>query len=192
MTGGVRSGKSTFAEHLAAEHANVVYVGTAWCDPNDAEMVARIAHHQESRRERHWRTVETGTNDPTLHAVLTQASADEALLVDSLGSWVASAMYAREELIERDTPAAEDALEEEVAALMPAFAACKARVIVVSEEVGYGIVPPTPQGRVFRDILGRANQKLAALADEVYLVVAGIPLDLKALGACTSRPGAGD
>jgi adenosyl cobinamide kinase/adenosyl cobinamide phosphate guanylyltransferase len=110
------------------------------------------------------------------------------LLVDSLGSWLGAAMYAREAEIERDAPAAEAALDDDVARLHEAVAACRANIVLVTEEVGYGVVPPSKQGRVFRDVMGRANQKLAALADEAYLVVAGIPLDLKALGAFTALP----
>jgi adenosylcobinamide kinase/adenosylcobinamide-phosphate guanylyltransferase len=187
VTGGVRSGKSSFAERLAARHERVVYVATAFVDPTDAEMQARITHHRTSR-DAAWPTIETGAGEPTLERVLREATPEAALLVDSLGSWLGAAMYALEAEIERDAPRAEAALEDDVARLREAFAACRAPVVLVSEEVGYGVVPPSKQGRVFRDVMGRANQKLAALADEVYLVVAGIPLDLKALGAFTSLP----
>jgi adenosyl cobinamide kinase/adenosyl cobinamide phosphate guanylyltransferase len=187
VIGGVRSGKSTFAERLAARHDRVLYVATAFVDPNDAEMQARVAHHRASR-DAAWPTIETGSGEPTLERVLRDAEAGTALLVDSLGSWLGAAMYAREAQIEHDTPSAEAALDDDAARLREALAACRAPVVLVSEEVGYGVVPPSKQGRVFRDVMGRANQRLAALADEVYLVVAGIPLDLKALGAFTALP----
>ena len=181
ITGPVRSGKSRFAERLARESALAVsYVATALRDANDPEWEARIARHA-AERPAGWRTIETGERDTEALAALVRAlPGDECLLLDSLGTWLAARMSA---LLARDGErAAQDAraLEREAGALAEALLACRGTALVVGEETGWGIVPDYPAGRVFRDVLGRVQQRLATHAERAYLVVSGFALDLGA------------
>ena len=161
VLGGARSGKSQFAERLALElDAPVVYVATA--TPSDEEMAERIAHHR-ARRPPAWRTLEAGTN----LAARVPAEA-RTVLVEDLTLLLSNHM-------EADTSHAEALTMREVEGLL----AVNANVILVSNEVGMGLVPETPLGRTFRDALGRVNQSAAALCTEVYFVVAGLPLRMK-------------
>lgn len=137
------------------------YVATA--EAWDDEMRARIARHREERGPG-WRTVEAPRD---LAGALGRVSAEEAVLVDCATLWLSNRMLAGDDLA-----AAE-------AGLLTALAACPAPVVVVSNEVGFGIVPETPLGRRFREAQGRLNQTLAAQADLVALVAAGLPLVLK-------------
>ncbi|GAC1496798.1 MAG: bifunctional adenosylcobinamide kinase/adenosylcobinamide-phosphate guanylyltransferase [Vulcanimicrobiaceae bacterium] len=180
VTGPVRSGKSRFAEVLAAEAGGeITYVATAAADDGDPAWRRRIARHVE-RRPASWRLVETARPDgPSLSALLCEARAMQTLLVDSLGTWLAHRMALR---FARDGEAGAldaDALDDEIAAVVDAASASAARTIVVGEEVGWGIAPPYPSGRVFRDVLGRGQQDLAARAERSYLVVAGHAIDLR-------------
>lgn len=189
VLGGARSGKSAFAQRLATESGRrVLYVGTA--SPSDPEMAARISRHQQDRPEG-WRTVEIGEQ---LEPSMLGASERETVLLDGLGVWVTSAIGAIAPLaggIAPDArsipPAAADAIERPIAATVMRFADWArdrpGLTIIVSEEVGWGLVPPYPLGRLFRDILGRANQALAGTAACTYLVVAGIGVDLSRLAA---------
>ncbi|GAC1551291.1 MAG: bifunctional adenosylcobinamide kinase/adenosylcobinamide-phosphate guanylyltransferase [Vulcanimicrobiaceae bacterium] len=183
VTGPVRSGKSRFAESLArASGGAVTYVATARVDPADAEWAARLAHHAASRPPA-WRVVETARpGAPPLADLARTARAGETLLVESLGTWLADRMSRG--LESGDEAAALDggALEAELTIVVDALATTRAHAIVVGEEAGWGLVPPYPAGRVFRDVLGRAQQRLAARASAAYLVVAGFALDLRALG----------
>jgi len=170
VLGGARSGKSAYAEALLADEPAVDYVATATVDPADAEWAERIARHRESRPAG-WNTVETRD----LASVL--SGDGPAALVDSVTAWLTATMT--------DAgmwDAAEDAderLAHEVDHIVGAWAATPRRVIAVSDEVGSGVVPDAPSGRLFRDALGLLNQRLAASADEVWLVTAGIPLRLR-------------
>lgn len=173
ILGGARSGKSTHAEQLAAaQGGRVLYVATAqaW----DDEMAARIAHHRAARPAA-WRTLEAPHN---VGATI-QAAADSAdiVLVDCLTLLANNVIGALPE----DAPVdrAEAALRAEMDALLAAYAAGDATWIVVSNEVGLGIVPAYALGRVYRDALGRANQQIAASADRVLFMVAGLPLTVK-------------
>lgn len=161
VLGGSRSGKSAFAESLLAGRADVTYVATAAERPGDAEWDARIAAHR-SRRPDGWRTAETGD----LAGALTTPG---PLLVDSVTTWLARAMD--ESGVWDGAPTA--ALDERLDALVDAWRQA-ADVVAVSDEVGSGVVPATVSGRLFRDTLGTLNQRLAAAADEVHLVTAGI------------------
>jgi adenosylcobinamide kinase/adenosylcobinamide-phosphate guanylyltransferase len=167
VLGGARSGKTRRALNLAeaaheASGAEPVYVATA--EALDAEMVERIEKHQEERGG-HWRTVEAPLDLP--EAVLANAAPKTILLVDCLTLWLSNLMFA-----ERDTAAAADAL---VGALRDATGP----VVVVSNEVGLGIVPENALARRFRDEAGRLNQTIAGAADRVEFVAAGLPLALK-------------
>jgi adenosylcobinamide kinase/adenosylcobinamide-phosphate guanylyltransferase len=183
VTGPVRSGKSRFAERLAMESGgDVTYVATARTDPTDVEWVARIAHHV-ARRPAAWWTLETGLLDaPSLVEIAGAGRAGAALLVDSLGTWLAAEMSARFEVGGEPAALDIDALEAECSKAADALATSAARAIVVGDEAGWGLVPPYPSGRVFRDVLGRMQQRLAARAERAYLVVAGYAIDLRAAG----------
>lgn len=181
ILGGARSGKSALAERMLAQSPDtrpVTYAATAPRYAGDAEWAERIARHR-AQRPAHWRTVETGA-DPGLLAGLL-ASAEGPVLVDCLTLWLTSAMDAvgawDEQAWARGAPRQE--LAALTGALHDAFAAAHGPVVLVSNELGFGLVPPDPGSRRFRDELGRLNQACAAAADEVHLVVAGLPLRLK-------------
>lgn len=176
VTGGARSGKSSFAETRACAYARVCYVATAVAF--DDEMRSRIACHQADRAGRGWSTLEC-----PLDAAAGVAQADaQAVLLDCVTVLLSNILlqtdFARTEAL-ADAPAAERAAQAQLDALLAACKKTAADVIVVSNEVGMGIVPDTPLGRLFRDIAGRANQRLAAAADEAYLLVSGLPVRLK-------------
>ena len=183
ITGPVRSGKSRFAERLARERGGeVVYVATARRDPDDAEWVARLAHHA-ARRPATWRVVETAEDGaPALEDLAAGAPAGTTLLVDSLGTWLANEMRLLFEAAGPGGPIDALGLENRAVALVDALAASRANAIVVGDETGWGVVPAYPAGRAFRDVLGRAQQRLAAGAQAAYLVVAGFAIDLRRQG----------
>jgi nicotinate-nucleotide--dimethylbenzimidazole phosphoribosyltransferase len=169
VLGGIRSGKSAFAESLVDSAASVRYVATAAGGSDDPEWLARIEAHQ-ARRPQSWTTEETGADPDRLIGILAEAKPDETLLVDDLGGWVAA-------LLDPALQPNDD--QATVAALADAVRDCPARLVVVSPEVGLSLVPTTPVGRAFADALGTANQALAAACDRVVLVVAGQPAWLK-------------
>jgi adenosyl cobinamide kinase/adenosyl cobinamide phosphate guanylyltransferase len=155
VLGGTRSGKSEVAESLAARSGGrVAYVATGTA--TDPDMAARIAAHR-SRRPASWSTVEAGVDLPAVLAGL-----PGVVLLDSLGTWVA----------------AHPDLAPDGDALCRALAARPADTVVVSEEVGLGVHPPTEAGRRFADALGTLNRQVAAVAGDVLLVVAGRTLAL--------------
>jgi adenosylcobinamide kinase/adenosylcobinamide-phosphate guanylyltransferase len=162
VIGGARSGKSRFAEGLiAATGRPKRYIATA--DAWDDEMRARIAAHQQDRGAG-WRTVEAPR---ALAAALADVGPDEAVLVDCATLWLTNHMLSGSD------PDAESA------ALLAALAACAAPVVMVTNDVGGGIVPDNALARRFRDVQGRLNQQLAAQAGLVVTVIAGLPLVLK-------------
>ena len=164
VLGGARSGKSSFAEKLAeASGLRMHYVATGRA--YDEEMRDRIARHQAARQGKGWETHEEALN---LSALLRRLDApDRVVLVDCLTLWVTNLM-----MDERDMPAESAALAD----LLPAL---KARVIIVSNEVGLGIVPENRMARDFRDHAGRLHQIVAEKSTEVYFVAAGLPLKMK-------------
>jgi histidinol-phosphate aminotransferase len=168
VLGGSRSGKSRYAERLLADATPVTYVATARGDAADAEWAARIERHQ-ARRPAGWATVET--TDPT--PLIRQPGAG-ALLIDSVTTWLAAVMDDCGCWAEVGRQDADQRLAAALDALDAAWTAAAATVVAVSDEVGSGIVPATASGRRFRDALGELNQRLAAAADEVWLVTAGI------------------
>ena len=169
MLGGIRSGKSAFAEALVASAPSVRYVATAVGGEDDPEWRGRIEAHQR-RRPQSWSTEETSADPSRLAALLTEAKPDDTLLVDDLGGWVAA-------LLDPANQPNDDVAT--VTALADAVRACAARLVVVSPEVGLSLVPATPVGRAFADALGTANQALADACDRVAFVVAGRPTWLK-------------
>ena len=147
----------------------MTYVATAQGDPADAEWTARIERHR-TRRPAGWSTAETTDPAKLIH----QADAG-ALLIDSVTTWLAQVMDdcgCWSEVMPED---ADLRLADALDTLVGAWAAAAVTVVAVSDEVGSGIVPATASGRRFRDALGELNQRLAAAADEVWLVTAGIP-----------------
>ena len=183
ILGPVRAGKSARAVALARATAKpVIVAATAAIDPDDAEMQDRIARHRRERPSS-WTLVETADPaSPSLVSVLREASPDACVLVDALGTWIAAQLLAREANAENDAVATLAAIDAQAAELAQALAETRADAIVVGEETGWGIVPATPLGRIFRDALGRLTQAVARRADRVELVVAGYAVDLRALG----------
>jgi adenosylcobinamide kinase/adenosylcobinamide-phosphate guanylyltransferase len=158
VLGGARSGKSVVAEGLAAKRpAPVTYVATAAVDTSDADHVARVAAHR-ARRDPSWRTVEVGV-DLAASLVAIEGTA----LVDSLGTWLTQ----------------HEQLDADVESLRTALRGRTGDTVLVSEEVGLGVHPSSELGRHFRDALGDLNTAVAAVADEVLLVVAGRVLPLE-------------
>lgn len=174
--GGARSGKSAWAERLAQESGReVVYIATAHA--GDAEMQARIAHHREQRDDA-WRTVEEGMQ---LGAAIDMWSAPGRLvLVDCLTIWLSNLLFAEAcafPEVGAVTPPA--VFLRERAALLSALERAKGDVVLVSNEVGMGIVPQGAVSRWFVDEAGRLNQEVAARCERVVFVAAGLPLTLK-------------
>ncbi len=183
VTGPVRSGKSRFAAGLAAAAGGqVVYVATARRDPGDVEFEARVERHRRDRPPS-WRVVETAHGPGTsLSDVISQATPSDVLLVDSLGTWLASLMQG-EPATNVGALALERHLDEAADALLEALERTRTTCIFVGEEVGWGIVPLYASARVFRDVLGRLQQRIAARAERAYLLVCGVALDLLVAGA---------
>lgn len=166
LTGGARSGKSTAAEALLAGATAVTYVATAPPALDDPEWVERVALHR-ARRPAQWTTVET---DDVAGAVA-GATPDHPVLVDCLTLWLMSRMDHHRAWT--DPAGAGAPLADEIRTLASAVAACPGGLVVVTNEVGSGIVPSDRGSRMFRDLLGRANCEVAAQCDDVHLVVAG-------------------
>ena len=177
ILGGARSGKSRLAEELAGRLGErVLYVATA--ERGDEEMAARIARHRE-RRPGQWRTLEAPRD---VGAALRALAGDaDVVLLDCLTLLVSNLVVALGE--EPDEEMAAAAVQRELDELLAAYEAGSYSLLIVSNEVGWGLVPPYPLGRVYRDLLGWAHQRLCACSDRTYLVVAGVALDLKKLGA---------
>ncbi|KAA9010458.1 bifunctional adenosylcobinamide kinase/adenosylcobinamide-phosphate guanylyltransferase [Histidinibacterium aquaticum] len=162
VLGGAASGKSSFAEKLVTESGGApIYVATA--QAFDAEMAEKIAAHRESRGDG-WMTVEAPRD---LAAALSEVEPGSVVLLDCATMWLTNRLLA-------DAPL--DTAGEE---LLGAVAGCRAPVVVVSNEVGQGIVPEHAMSRAFREAQGRLNQQVAADADLVVAVMAGLPLVLK-------------
>ena len=171
ITGGARSGKSRFAEELAQQFGVPLgYLATA--QALDSEMKERIRQHQ-ARRGTAWQTIE----EP-LHLPQCLASNDgihKAILVDCVTLWLSNLFLYYENLGED----AEERIMDNVHRLTTTLREIRTPVILVSNEVGLGIVPENRMARLFRDIAGKTNQMLAATADEAHVLISGIPLRLK-------------
>jgi adenosylcobinamide kinase / adenosylcobinamide-phosphate guanylyltransferase len=172
VLGGTRSGKSGYAEELLRAEPVVTYVATGRHDPDDTEWEKRIAAHA-GRRPTRWVTVEPASADDLATLLVGAGSADPPILVDDLGTWLTGVLDDVGAWEGRGTAAGH------VAGLIEAVRRCAARLVLVSAEVGLGVVPETRSGRLFRDELGSLNTSLATTCDEVLLLVAGIPLRLK-------------
>lgn len=170
VLGGTRSGKSTFgltaATRLAGDSRRVWFLATAW--PGDAELDDRIARHRAARPAT-WPTIDVGVD---LAAALARTDPDEVVLIDGFTLWLSA-------ILGDEAPTLDPILDGQVAEALAAIAARPGAVIVVSDEVGSGIVPMHAGARAYRDLVGIAHQRLAAQADDVHLLVAGVPLTLK-------------
>lgn len=163
ILGGARSGKSRRAQTLAETHdGKLLFIATA--QPFDDEMHERITRHQKDRDKR-WQTVEAPIKLPA--AIRNHALSGQVLVVDCLTLWMSNIL-----LQERDADAASDELLRALA-----YAACP--IYLVSNEVGLGVVPDNALARQFRDVAGRLHQKVAAAADRVEWIVAGLTLQMK-------------
>ncbi|MGP6158235.1 MAG: bifunctional adenosylcobinamide kinase/adenosylcobinamide-phosphate guanylyltransferase [Vulcanimicrobiaceae bacterium] len=183
VLGPVRSGKSARAAALAqATGKAVIVAATAAIDLSDSEMRERVARHRRDRPA-DWTVVETaGAEGPSLTTLLREADGGSCILVDALGTWIAALLFEWRKWAEEDAVATLDALEARGAELVAALHETRATVIVVAEETGWGVVPVSPIGRLFRDAMGRLVQRIAADAEHVELVVAGYAVDLRAIG----------
>jgi len=173
VLGGARSGKSTWAQSWAeAQACPVLFVATA--QAFDDEMQSRIARHQ-AERPATWRTLEQPLGVGA--ALLAQPPTENAVVVDCLTLLVSNVLLALSETAHQDE--VNGAVMAEMESLLAAQRNTPAHWLIVSNEVGMGIVPPTRLGRFYRDALGYANQSIARAADEVLLLVAGLPWRLK-------------
>lgn len=166
VLGGVRSGKSRYAVKLASQASRVIFLATA--KPSDAEMCVKIARHQ-AERPSPWLTVE----EPLAldHVLMQHDLGNQLFLIDCLTLFAANLLEAE--------AGNEEALNARVARFCAALHSISSSVVLVSNEVGSGIVPAYASGRKFRDLAGEMNQNVAALADTVLLMVAGLPIVLK-------------
>lgn len=163
VIGGAKSGKSRHAQMLAEQcEGEHVFIATA--QPFDAEMADRIARHRADRDDR-WRTVEAPIQLPAAIAAADHPSA--VILVDCLTLWASNLLISSE------------LIDDHLANLETALSTCRGRIVLVTNEVGWGIVPDNALARRFRDIAGSINQSVARRADRAHLVVAGLPMTLK-------------
>ena len=169
ILGGARSGKSDFAQSLARVRGgeDVLFVATA--QALDDEMAARIENHRRARPAS-WKTLQVPRG---LAGALQTATAASVVILDCVTLWVSNVMLA-------DEATAPDAMARELNDLLAWYRESQCELIVVSNEVGMGLVPENPLGRAYRDLLGIMNKLLAAAADEVFFVVAGLPMEIKA------------
>lgn len=181
VTGGARSGKSDFAETLTKDLAGneVIYLATAAiCDE---EMAERVKLHQ-AKRPATWKTIERYQGFDT-QEFADSIQGSKALLLDCVGFLLNNLMYEkirdREDYTHQDMEEVEALVEQELASLIRVTRSAGINLVAVTNEVGMGIVPADRMTRYYRDILGRANRLIAKQADSVYLLVAGIPLQIK-------------
>jgi adenosylcobinamide kinase / adenosylcobinamide-phosphate guanylyltransferase len=167
IMGGARSGKSTHALRLAAMHDEVLFLATA--EPRDGEMAAKIDRHR-AERPANWRTLEAPRD---LARALAATPPTPAVVLDCVTLWVSNLLLAE--------GATWDSAAAELEALLDWYRAGQSHLIVVSNEVGFGLVPGDAVSRAYREWLGWFNQRLAAEADQVFLVIAGLAIDVKKL-----------
>ena len=168
VLGGARSGKSCRAEALAeALGLPVIYVATAPRIKGDSEWSERIEHHQ-ARRSSEWETIEEEL--ALVEVMREKAAAGTTLFVDCLTLWLSNLMFHGRDI------------DQEVGKLCALLPDLPGHVILVSNEVGMGLVPESPEGRAFRDAQGRLNQAVAAVVESVEFVAAGLPIRLKGDG----------
>ncbi|MBU1998802.1 MAG: bifunctional adenosylcobinamide kinase/adenosylcobinamide-phosphate guanylyltransferase [Candidatus Omnitrophota bacterium] len=165
ILGGARSGKSSFAINLAKKYKRVCFIAT--CQPKDAEMKRRIGLHKKNR-PKEWQTIEEYKN---IEKAITKVDPHtQCLIIDCLTLFISNLFLAKGK---------EKVIEEKIKQLLKVLKKVKARVIIVSNEVGLGVVPASKLGRDFRDIAGRVNQIVAIQADKVVFMVSGLPLIIR-------------
>jgi adenosylcobinamide kinase/adenosylcobinamide-phosphate guanylyltransferase len=171
VLGGAQSGKSYYAQQLASHCERVTFIATA--RGTDAEMRKKIARHRRERPAA-WRTIEAPLE--LKKAIRSASQESDLVLIDCLTVYIDNVMSAgRKSKSKRDS-------KVHINAVCDAIRATEASVIVVSNEVGSGVVPPYRSGRAYRDLLGQMNQKVAQIADNVILMVAGVPMSVKESG----------
>lgn len=179
VTGGARSGKSTYAEALAKKmKGNILYIATAI--PFDEEMKLRVAKHK-AQRPSHWKTLEAYKDFDKLFKIELQDKA--AVLLDCITIMVTNLFLEKckdvNSISNIEANEIENYIKSEIEKLILLAKSAAIPFIIVTNEVGMGVVPEYPSGRVFRDVAGRANQMLAQAASQVYLCVSGIPVKIK-------------
>jgi adenosylcobinamide kinase/adenosylcobinamide-phosphate guanylyltransferase len=167
VLGGVRSGKSRYAQRLAERSSRVTFIATAE-RRDDEEMLRKIERHRAERPET-WTTIEEPLK--LADAIASASRASDVILIDCLTFFAANLMEAEGEKASYDDSNVDD--------FCAALTAAPCSVVLVSNEVGSGVVPAYALGRRFRDLVGEVNQRVAAVADNVLLMVAGLPLALK-------------
>jgi adenosylcobinamide kinase/adenosylcobinamide-phosphate guanylyltransferase len=172
VLGGAQSGKSYYAQQLASHFERVTFIATA--RGTDAEMRRKIARHRRERPSG-WRTIEAPLE--LTKAIRSESRKSDVVLIDCLTVYVDNVMSMR-----RKSQSKSDS-KECINAVCDAIRTAEASVIVVSNEVGSGVVPPYRSGRAYRDFLGQMNQKVAQIADRVILMVAGVAMTVKEAGA---------
>jgi len=181
IVGGARSGKSHFAQELALRSGKpVLFVATA--EPGDEEMRQRIEEHKRARPK------EWGTLEVTTHAgeeIQQRIGKAQVVIVDCITLLVSNifSQYGEQTDEQIDASFIEGKVTSEIGELVECISSIDASFIIVSNEVGTGLVPTTKTGRLYRDLLGKANQLLAERVDDVYLMVAGLPVKIKSKGA---------
>ncbi len=174
VTGGARSGKSTFAENLYKDEKDVVYIATSkiW----DKEMEERVKLHKKNRPS-YWRTYEGN------YSLVNALGIEKNYLLDCITVLTSNIMYdmtkGKKYIDYQLQNKVENKIYEEIYSLIKAVEAKGYNLVLVTNEVGYSLVPDNHVGRVFRDIQGRINQRIATLSQEVYLVCCGIPVKIK-------------
>ena len=176
VTGGSRSGKSSYGEALYSGMDDVLYIATAII--TDEEMQERVRHHQKSRNQK-WTTIEQYKN---LSGVI-KSSPQKSIFLDCVTVMVTNLMFDCHTQIEQMSKEGLEILEKEIIKefrlLIEQVRESDKDIVLITNEVGYGLVPEYKLGRIFRDIAGRVNQQLALWSDEVYLVACGLPVKLK-------------
>jgi adenosylcobinamide kinase / adenosylcobinamide-phosphate guanylyltransferase len=165
IVGGARSGKSRYAQKLAEGFERVTFVATA--RPSDSAMRRKIARHR-SERPASWETVEAPLRLDS--AIQSRSAETDMLIIDCLTLYLANVIHAKKE---------QKGILEHLSQVCEAIRCAKSSIIVVSNEVGCGIVPPFRSGRLYRDLLGQLNQQIAEIADRVVLMVAGVPVTVE-------------
>ena len=166
VLGGVRSGKSRFAQRTASGSGSVIFIATA--KPSDPEMELRIERHRKSRPAA-WQTLEVPIDLDV--AISSLQDPKQLVVIDCLTVYLANVMSKAQ--------GKESAIRDHTERLCSALEETKSSIILVSNEVGSGVHAPTATGRLYCDLLGELNQRVAALADNVILMVAGIPVAIK-------------
>ncbi len=172
VIGGCRSGKSNHALKLAEKMSGDEKVFIATCVPQDDEMRQRVTNHQK-KRSRLWKTVEAPLQLP--QAIMENAKMEGVVLVDCLTLWINNLLMENESAL---------SVEHQIPKLVDAVESADGSVVLVSNEVGTGIVPENQLARVYRDLIGSVNQAIASSADRVVWVVAGIAVNIKPIIKC--------